>query len=131
MGLTNWRGARVRKDDVAIAKNYLAEPELAALNNLVEQYLVFAEGQAMRRIPMHMPDWIAKLDGFLKLNERGILAHAGRISYDLAVQHAEEEYESFHPQRLVNEARRPDDFEKSFKALPMTNPRSKKNPRAE
>ena len=58
MGLTNWRGAKVRKQDVTIAKNYLNEQELAALNNLVEQYLVFAEGQAMRRIPMHMCDWI-------------------------------------------------------------------------
>ena len=48
MGLTNWRGAKVRKPDVTIAKNYLSEPELAALNNLVEQYLLFAEGQAMR-----------------------------------------------------------------------------------
>lgn len=57
MGLTNWRGAKVRKADVSIAKNYLNADELAALNNLVEQYLVFAEGQAMRRVPMHMSDW--------------------------------------------------------------------------
>jgi hypothetical protein len=51
MGLTNYRGAKVRKTDVIVAKNYLAEDELAALNNLVEQYLIFAEGQAMRRLP--------------------------------------------------------------------------------
>ncbi|MCI5119459.1 MAG: hydroxyacid dehydrogenase [Candidatus Electrothrix sp. LOE1_4_5] len=63
MGLMTWRGAKVRKGDVVNAKNYLNEEELLALNNLVEQYLVFAEGQAMRRIPMHMTDWIAKLDG--------------------------------------------------------------------
>jgi hypothetical protein len=56
MGLTNWRSAKVRKQDVIIAKNYLSEQEHAALNNLVEQYLVFAEGQAMRRVPMHMGD---------------------------------------------------------------------------
>ena len=73
LGLTNWRGAVIRKHDVAIAKNYLAEPELAALNNLVEQYLIFAEGQAMRRVAMHMADWIKKLDAFLTLNERDIL----------------------------------------------------------
>ncbi len=131
MGLTNWRGARVRQEDVAIAKNYLSEAELAALNNLVEQYLLFAEGQAMRRIPMHMPDWIAKLDSFLKLNERGILTHAGQISHDLAVQHAEGEYESFYPQQLADEAGRPDDFEQSLKALPLTKPRAKKQRRAE
>jgi len=70
MGLTNWRGAKVRKDDVFIAKNYLDETELAALNNLVEQYLVFAEGQAMRRIPMHMTDWIKKIeDGFVRFRQ--------------------------------------------------------------
>jgi hypothetical protein len=57
LGLTNWRGAVIRKQDVAIAKNYLSEPELEALNNLVEQYLIFAQGQAMRRVPMstHYP----------------------------------------------------------------------------
>ena len=58
-----------RKQDVGIAKNYLNEPELAALNNLVEQYLVFAEGQAMRRIPMFMHDWIEKLNGFLSVSD--------------------------------------------------------------
>jgi len=74
MGLSDWRGSKIRKDDVEIAKNYLNEKELLALNNLVEQYLIFAEGQAMRRVPMHMKDWIKKLDGFMQLNEREILS---------------------------------------------------------
>ncbi len=86
MGLTNWRGAKVRKQDVTIAKNYLNVEELAALNNLVEQYLVFAEGQAMRRVPMHMRDWKTKLHGFLTLNERAILDHAGKISQEMALK---------------------------------------------
>lgn len=60
MGLTSWRGEKPRKQDVSVAKNYLNEEELLALNNLVEQYLVFAEGQAMRKIPMYMNDWIEK-----------------------------------------------------------------------
>jgi hypothetical protein len=64
MGLTNYRGSKVRKQDVAIAKNYLNEDELAALNNLVEQYLIFAQGQAMRRVPMYMKDWIKKAEMF-------------------------------------------------------------------
>lgn len=64
MGLTSWRGSIPRKEDVTVAKNYLSERELLALNNLVEQYLVFAEGQAMKRIPMRMRDWIEKLHGF-------------------------------------------------------------------
>jgi len=108
MGLTSWRGTMPRKQDVAIAKNYLNEEELRALNNLVEQYLVFAEGQAMRRIPMHMQDWVGKLDGFLTLNDRNILDHAGKISHDMAIQHANEEYEKFHTRRLQAEAEQAD-----------------------
>ncbi|MBF0550643.1 MAG: virulence RhuM family protein [Deltaproteobacteria bacterium] len=113
MGLTNWRSAKVRKADVVIAKNYLDEGELRALNNLVEQYLVFAEGQAMRRIPMHMKDWIIKLDGFLTLNDRNILDHAGKISHQMAKESAEAEYDKFHRQRLQMEARRADEVDKN------------------
>lgn len=99
MGLTNWRGAKVRKQDIVNAKNYLTTDELGALNNLVEQYLVFAEGQAMRRIPMSMVDWVKKLDGFLTLNDRDILNNAGKISHDMAKQYAESQYEQFHKKR--------------------------------
>jgi hypothetical protein len=118
MGLTNWRGAVVRKQDVGVAKNYLSESELAALNNLVEQYLVFAEGQAMRRVPMHMADWVKKLDGFLMLNDRDILTHAGRISHDMAQAKAELEYDKF--KVLPAAASHPvdDDFERATQALP-------------
>jgi len=113
MGLTNWRGTKVRKQDVTIAKNYLNEEELHALNNLVEQYLIFAEGQAMRRIPMYMQDWIKKLDGFLTLNDRDILNHAGKISHKMAKELAENEYDKFHHNRLQLEAQQADkkDFE--------------------
>ena len=104
MGLTNWRGVKVRKQDVVNAKNYLNADELQALNNLVEQYLVFAEGQAMRRIPMTMNNWIEKLDGFLTLNDRDILNHAGNVSHQMAKQIAEQEYEKFYRQRLQAEA---------------------------
>jgi hypothetical protein len=105
MGLTNWRGAKVRKQDVIIAKNYLNEDELAALNNLVEQYLVFAEGQAMRRVPMHMRDWIAKLNGFLTLNERAILNHAGKISHEMAKELARWNTGSFTANRFSKPTR--------------------------
>ncbi len=108
MGLTNWRGAKVRKEDVFTAKNYLNADELQALNNLVEQYLVFAQGQAMRRIPMDMNAWIKKLDGFLSLNDRDILTHAGKISHEMAKQLAEQEYEKFLHLRLQAEAIKPD-----------------------
>jgi len=99
MGLTNWRGPKVRKDDVEIAKNYLNEKELMALNNLVEQYLIFAEGQAIRRVPMHMKNWIKKLDSFMQLNEREILTHAGKISHQLAMDTANKEYEKYSKKR--------------------------------
>ena len=95
MGLTSWRGDKPRKDDVIIAKNYLSEPELLALNNLVEQYLVFAEGQAMRRVPMYMRDWIDKLHGFLKLNDRDILNDAGSVSHEMAVEIAEKHFDAY------------------------------------
>lgn len=118
MGLTNWRGAKVRKQDVTIAKNYLREAELAALNNLVEQYLVFAEGQAMRRVPMHMRDWITKLHGFLTLNERAILNHAGKVSHELAKEIAEAEYEKFHRQQIEQADQAGGDFDQAIKQLP-------------
>ncbi len=95
MGLASRRGEVIRRPEVSIAKNYLNLEELAALNNLAEQYLIFAEGQAMRRIPMHMQDWIAKLDGFLSLNDREILKNAGKVSHELAKAHAEQEYDKF------------------------------------
>ncbi len=130
MGLTTWRGAKVRKEDTVIAKNYLAEDELAALNNLVEQYLVFATGQAMRRIPMKMADWISKLDGFLTINDRDILTHAGRISHELAQTHAERQYDTFSCHRLADAAAKPDDFESAVKQLPPPKTKTaKKTPR--
>jgi hypothetical protein len=118
MGLTNWRGPKVRKQDVTVAKNYLNEEELAALNNLVEQYLIFAEGQAMRRVPMHMRDWIAKLNGFLTLNERAILSHAGKISHEMARELAEAEYEKFYVKEIKQADQAGSDFDKAIKQLP-------------
>jgi hypothetical protein len=125
MGLTNWRGAKVRKEDVTIAKNYLSEPELAALNNLVEQYLLFAEGQAMRRIPMHMREWIAKLNAFLAVNERAILEHAGKISHGMARELAEGEYEKFHRKQIHEADQAGRDFDKAIRQLPPA-PRRRK-----
>jgi hypothetical protein len=118
MGLTNWRGGKVRKADVSIAKNYLNAGELAALNNLVEQYLVFAEGQAMRRVPMHMRDWIAKLNGFLTINDRDILNHAGKVSHDMAKAFAETEYEQFNKTQIAHVDQLESDFDRAVKRLP-------------
>ena len=115
MGLTNWEGARIRKSDVAIAKNYLNENELRALNNLVEQYLIFAQSQAERRVPMTMQDWIIKLEGFLALNDREVLKNAGKVSADLAKEHAEEEFVAF---RREKDRTLESDFDQAIKNLP-------------
>ncbi len=130
MGLTSWRGTKPRKQDAGIAKNYLNENELEALNNLVEQYLIFATGQAMRRIPMYMKDWIEKLHGFLKLNDRNILEHAGKISHQVAIEKAEKEYDKYLVKR--NNAIE-SDFDKAVKKIgkpsalkPITTTKKKK-----
>ena len=115
MGLTNWEGARIRKSDVAIAKNYLNEEDLRALNNLVEQYLIFAESQAERRIAMTMSDWITKLEGFLVLNDREILQNAGKVSAELARAHAEREFVEF---RHAEDRSLESDFDRAVKRLP-------------
>lgn len=129
MGLTGYRGAKVRKQDVTIAKNYLSEAELSALNNLVEQYLIFAQGQAMRRIPMYMQDWIRKLDGFLTINDRDILNHAGKISHDMAKQLAESEYAKFHKQRVSTLTQTHSDFDQFVQQIeaPQTEQGGKKH----
>ncbi|MCX6763208.1 MAG: virulence RhuM family protein [Candidatus Moranbacteria bacterium] len=95
VGLTNWRGAKPTKEEVTIAKNYLTEQELLVLNNLVEQYLVFAEGQAMQRVPMYMKDWINKLHSFLQINNKNILQDAGKISHELAIEIAENNFDEY------------------------------------
>ena len=95
MGLTAWAADKPRKADAEIAKNYLTEQELDALNRIVTIYLEFAELQALNRKPMYMQDWIAKLDDFLRISDREILAHAGKISHDDAIEKARIEFEKF------------------------------------
>jgi hypothetical protein len=100
MGLTTWKNQwkwwKVRKDDIVIAKNYLREDELKKLNLLVEQFLAFAETQAMGNKVMYMRDWIKKLGTILEMNDMQILENSGHISHDTAQQKAETEYEKYH-----------------------------------
>ena len=100
MGLTSWSGDKPRKKDVTIAKNYLTADELRKLNLLVDQYLAFAELQAEERAPMKMVDWIEKLHGFLTLNNKEILADAGRVSKQMAKELAESEYAKYKNARI-------------------------------
>lgn len=103
MGLTAWQGAKIRKTDAIIAKNYLSEPELSQLNLLVEQFLAFAENQARQKKVMYMSDWIKKLNDILIINENEILEHTGKISHELALEIAETEYEKYNQQRIVSD----------------------------
>jgi hypothetical protein len=99
MGLTSWQGTKVRKPDVAIARNYLKADELKKLSLIVTQYLDFAELQALERRPMTMRDWLAKLDAFLRAGDREILADAGGISAEEAKRKAELEFDKFEVRR--------------------------------
>ena len=104
MGLTAWKGAKVRKSDVTIAKNYLNETEMEGLNRIVTMYLEFAEDQAMRQRQVFMHTWREKLDAFLQFNEREILQDSGKVSKAVAARLAVEQYEIFNQQRLKEEA---------------------------
>ncbi|AAU25748.1 MULTISPECIES: virulence RhuM family protein [Bacillus] len=109
MGLTSWKGDKVRKHDVTVAKNYLTQEELSDLNRIVTMYLDYAETQAKKKKPMYMKDWAEKLDAFLEFNEHEILTNAGKIKAKVAEQFANEQYEVFHQQRLAEPKK--DDFD--------------------
>lgn len=136
MGLTTWKNAPhgpIRKADVTVAKNYLSETEIGELNRIVSMYLDYAEDQARRKNPMHMADWVVKLDAFLQFNERNILKHAGTVSHQLAQQHAHAEFAKYEEQRRLLETTQPtSDFDKAVeqvKRLESLPPPKKKTPK--
>ena len=93
MGLTSTeKEGKVTKNDALIGKNYLNEKEIGQLRLVVEQFLAYAEAQAMAEKPMYMRDWVQKLRLVLTMNEKNILEHAGTISHKLAVSKATKEY---------------------------------------
>ena len=103
MGLTNWSDApngKIIKSDVVIAKNYLSEDELKVLNNLVSGYFDFAEIQAMRHNPMHMSDYVQRLDRILSGTGEQVLQGAGKISHKQAMEKAEAEYRKYQVQSI-------------------------------
>lgn len=110
-GMTNFPGDRPLVRDAKVAKNYLSEPELDALNRIVNLYLEFAELQALNRRPMTMMEWVAKLDDFLRITERDILTHAGSVSREDANCKALVEFEKWR----VLEANRESAVEADFK----------------
>ncbi len=117
MGLQTWENApsgKILKRDVGIAKNYLEEPEIKALDRVVAMYLDYAENQAARNIAMKMADWIQKLDAFLQFNEYDVLQNAGKISRAVADQLAYQEFEKF---RVLQDRSFESDFDKTVKKL--------------
>ena len=117
MGLTSWKKApdgKVLKSDVTVAKNYLAEGEVKALERIVSMYLDYAEDQAARHRPMRMADWVAKLDAFLRFNEYDILNDAGEVSAAVAKRLAEGEFERF---RVTQDRDYEGDFEREARRM--------------
>ncbi len=118
MGLKTTRpGGIIRKEDAAVAKNYLAEDELQVLNRIVNLYIEYAELQALERKPMTMRDWITKLDEFLKISGRPLLHHAGGVSAEDARARAELEYAKYKTLLDASPRAVDADFEKTAKEL--------------
>jgi len=117
MGLATWKNAPkgiIRKTDVSIAKNYLDETELDGLNRIVTMYLDYAENQAQKGVVMYMKDWVEKLDAFLQFNEEAVLKHQGKVSHEVALALAENEFEKY---RIAQNKLIESDFDKELKNL--------------
>jgi len=117
MGLTTWKGSKVRKGDVTISKNYLNKKELDILNRIVTMYLDYAELQAMNHRQMFAKDWREKLDSFLQFNNQEILTNAGSVTKEIADSLAIEKYEKFNKERLLEYGIKDNDFDKAIKKL--------------
>ena len=112
MGLTTWQDApngKIKKSDVAVAKNYLTEKELGQLNRMVSAYLDFAENMANRHIPLTMADWEKRLNKFIEMFEYGLLQDAGKVTAEIAKLHAETEFEKY---RIVQDRLYKSDFDR-------------------
>lgn len=115
MGLTSFKGAKVRKSDVTIAKSYLNQDELENLNRIVTMYLDYAEDQAKQHIPMYMNDWEKRLDAFLQFTGRKVLDNMGHITRESADKFAKEQYAIFDHNRHILEA----ESQPALDALPV------------
>jgi hypothetical protein len=116
MGLMTWEDApksKIQQFDVSVAKNHLTEDELAAMSRIVNAYLDIAEDMATRKIPMTMEDWETRLNLFLQVADREVLKHAGRVTAQIATQHAETEFEKY---RIIQDRLFESDFDR-FVAL--------------
>ena len=115
VGMTNFKGDYITKDDVKVAKNYLTENELQRLNLLVSHFLDFAEFQALEEHPMRMTDWIAALDNQIISLQRKLLEGKGSVSHQEAIEKAEREFNIYRQREM---AQLESDFDKMVKRLP-------------
>jgi len=114
VGMTNYKGDYITKDDVKIAKNYLSELELQRLNLLVSQFLDFAEFQALEQKAMRMQDWIKGLDNQINLLQRKLLTGNGKVSHKQAIEKAEKEFEVYRTREMKQME---SDFDRAVKKL--------------
>lgn len=117
MGLTSFKGAKVRKADVTIAKNYMTREEISTLNLIVNMYLDYAELQAKNHHVMHMADWEDKLNQFLQFNGREVLQNFGTVKREVAEALAVAEYEKYDAHRRLIEAADVNELEAEVKQL--------------
>lgn len=117
MGLTSFKGNKPQKTDIANAKNYLSESELKELNAITSAYLDFAELQALRRKTMTMREWVNKLDDFLQMSDSEVLQNAGKISHEMALAKANEEYSKYKKQNIDELSQVEKDFIESAKKV--------------
>lgn len=121
VGMTNFKGNYITKDDVKIAKNYLTEQELKRLNLLVSQFLDYAEFQALEMQEMRMCDWIAALDNQIVMLKRKLLEGKGHVSHKQAMEKAEREFQIYRQREM---AQLESDFDKMMKNLPKNDPKA-------
>lgn len=114
LGMTNFKGNYITKEDAGIAKNYLSEKELQILNLLVSQFLDFAELQAIEQQAMTMKEWVLKLDEILRAGNRPLLKDAGNISHEQAVEKATREFEIYRKKEMLQYE---SDFDRAIKEL--------------
>lgn len=117
MGLTSFKGAKVRRSDVIVAKNYMSQEEISTLNLIVNMYLDYAELMAKSHREMHMSDWETKLGEFLRFNGREVLENSGKVKRAVAEKLALDQYEKYDANRRITESADIDELTDSVKQL--------------
>lgn len=117
MGLTSFKGAKVRRSDVTVAKNYMSQEEISTLNLIVNMYLDHAELMAKGHREMHMADWETKLGEFLRFNGREVLENSGKVKRAVAEKLALDQYEKYDANRKIAEPADIDELTDSIKRL--------------